>query len=357
MGSLLFESNSPQRVCFLIAVKGPGVSKPNIIFDTDMGNDVDDVLALVLLHSFVQSGDAEICAAIVNKGCRLAPAFTDLINRFCGRKDIEIGWCVNGPTPEEGRFLRPVLEASDGLLPYDPDLKAWPDAVTVLRRRLAAIPDGSGVYVSIGFLTALAGLLASGPDEISPLSGVELAARKLHFVSLMAGNFDPVALHNPEPDNREFNIREDIPACQQVALLCPVPMVFSGFEVGMQIRFPREAVKTGMDWCEFHPLKEACFHYRGLEHDRPLWDLTSLLYAVFPDEGWFDLSESGVVTIQNSGHPVFVPDPGGLHRYLILNPDRVSDMVRVFVRGCTGRFDSRFGPAEPRRRGLVTQTA
>lgn len=318
------------------------MSKPNIIFDTDMGNDVDDALAQVLLHSFAQTGNAEICAVSVNKGNRLAPAFTDLINRFCGRDDIEIGWCANGPTPEEGRFLRPVLKAGDGLLPYDPDQKEWPDAVTVLRRRLAGIPDGSGVYVSIGFLTALAELLKSGPDEVSPLSGIELVSRKLRFVSLMAGNFDPVVLRNPDPDNKEFNVSQDISAAQQVTLLCPVPLIFSGFEVGMQIRFPREAVKSGMDWCDFHPLKEAYALYICLEHDRPLWDLTALLYAVFQDQGWFDLSEPGRVSFRDCGHPDFIPDAGGLHRHLILKPERIPAMIDVFVNGCTRSFNSLF---------------
>ncbi|QHI69790.1 nucleoside hydrolase [Tichowtungia aerotolerans] len=332
------------------------MKKPNIIFDTDMGNDVDDALAQVLLHSFVQDGTAEICAMIVNKGCRPAPAFVDLLNRFCGRDDIEIGWCADGPTPEEGLFLRPVLDAADGALPYDPAKKEWPDAVTVLRRRLAAIPDGTGVYVSIGFLTALAGLLKSGPDEISPLSGVELAARKLRLVSLMAGNFDPVILRNPDPDNKEFNVSQDIPAAQQVTLLCPVPLIFSGFEVGIQIRFPREAVKSGMDWCEFHPLKEAYARYVCLEHDRPLWDLTSLLYAVFPDQDWFDLSEPGRVTFRDCGHPEFIPDISGRHRHLILKPDRIPEMIDIFTSGCTAVFDSLSGGAENRSRDFTVKS-
>lgn len=332
------------------------MSKPNIILDTDMGNDVDDALALVLLHSFVLAGDAGLCAVSVNKGCRLAPAFTDLINRFCGRDDIEIGWCVNGPTPEEGRFLRPVLEAGDGLLPYDPDQKEWPDAVTVLRRRLAAIEDGSGVYVSIGFLTALAGLLESGPDEISPLSGIELVSRKLRFVSLMAGNFDPVVLRNPDPDNKEFNVSQDIPAARKVVGLCPVPLVFSGFEIGMQIRFPREAVKTGMNWCDFHPLKEAYARYICLEHDRPLWDLTALLYAVFPDQDWFDLSAPGRITFEDCGHPRFVSDAAGQHCHLILKPERVPEMIDVFAAGCTAVFDSFSDAAENRNRDFTVES-
>ena len=314
------------------------MSVPNIIFDTDMGNDVDDALAQLLLHSFVQSGDAEFCAEVVNKGNRLAPAFVDMLNRFYGRNDIDVGWCADGPTPEEGRFLRSVLEKGRGLLPYAPDLKEWPDAVSLLRRHLTVIPDQSGVYVSIGFSTILARLLESAPDEYSDLNGIELVARKLNFISIMAGNFDPGVMKNPCPENVEANIRHDISSAARAFRLCPVPMVFSGFEVGSQCCFPREAVKYEMDWCSFHPVKRAYELYNGIEHDRPLWDLTSLLVAVFPDKGYFGLSEPGTVVVQDDGHVLFEPSPDGLHQYLILDPEKIPELVEIFRDRCTQPF-------------------
>jgi len=328
---------------------GEEMNKPNIIFDTDMGNDVDDALALVLLHSFVQDGDASFGVALMNKGNRLAPAFTDLINRFCGRTDVDIGWCSTGPTSgegwgssEEGRYLRPVLEAGKGFLPYDPDRKEWPDAVSQLRSHLASIPDQSGVYVSTGFSTVLARFLESEPDRHSPLTGVELAARKLRFVSLMAGNFTPEVLQNPTPKNAEYNVVTDISSAARAVRLCPVPMVFSGFEVGLELNFSHQVVDDDMNWTDFHPLKMAYNFYCAPGHDRPLWDLTSLLYAVFPDGGYFNLSEPGTVSVTDSGHTTFQPDPAGLHRYLILKEDRVSEILDIFSKGCSRRFDPAF---------------
>jgi len=325
------------------------MSTPNIIFDTDMGNDVDDALALVLLHSFVQEGDANFGVVLVNKGNRLAPAYTDLVNRFCGRTDIMVGWCSDGPTPEEGwcsseegRYLRPVLEEGEGFLPYDPDRKAWPDAVSQLRGHLASIPDQSGVYVSTGFSTILARFLESGPDGHSPLTGVELAARKLRFVSLMAGNFNPEVMQNPTPKNAEYNIVTDISSAARAVKLCPVPMIFSGFEVGIELRFPHQVVQDEMNWTKFHPLRMAYGLCRGMDHDRPLWDLTSLLYAVFPDAGHFDLSEPGTVTVTDSGHTVFNPSAEGLHRHLILKEERSPEIIDIFARGCSRRFNSAF---------------
>ena len=38
-----------------------------VIFDTDMGNDIDDAVALAMLHSFVSRGEAELLAVTVTK--------------------------------------------------------------------------------------------------------------------------------------------------------------------------------------------------------------------------------------------------------------------------------------------------
>lgn len=44
-----------------------------VVFDTDMGNDIDDALALSMLHRFQKEGKAEIAAVLVNKGAPAAP--------------------------------------------------------------------------------------------------------------------------------------------------------------------------------------------------------------------------------------------------------------------------------------------
>ena len=89
--------------------------------------------------------------------------------------------------------------------------------------------------------------------------------------------------------------------------------------------------------------------YRGMDHDRPLWDLTSLLHAVFPDAGYFDLSEPGTVTVADSGHTVFNPNAEGLHRYLILKKERSPEILDIFARGCSRRFESAFETSNARK--------
>ena len=53
------------------------------------------------------------------------------------------------------------------------------EAVPVLRRALAGAEDQSVIISSVGFLTNLAQLLTSPPDQHSPLTGAQLISLKV----------------------------------------------------------------------------------------------------------------------------------------------------------------------------------
>ena len=64
---------------------------PNIIFDTDMGNDVDDALALAMLHAFESRHEAHLVAVTITKDNKWAGPYVDAVNTFYGRPEIPIG--------------------------------------------------------------------------------------------------------------------------------------------------------------------------------------------------------------------------------------------------------------------------
>src|SRR5580704_2265059 len=145
-----------------------------IIFDTDVGNDVDDVLALGMIHALQSRGACNLLAVTVTKDHELAGPFADMVNTFYGRPKIPVGVVRNGATRDEGKFLG---MARDGSL-YPHALKKSadaPDAVVLLRKVLASQPDSSVVIVQVGFATNLARLLDTPADSTSPLTGKELA--------------------------------------------------------------------------------------------------------------------------------------------------------------------------------------
>lgn len=311
----------------------PGISRADnltprpvpLIFDTDIGNDVDDVLALGVIHALESRGECELLAVTLTKDNPLAAAFVDVVNTFYGRGDVPVGVCKSGITPEEGKFLG-LAEKKDGdHLRYPHDLssgKDAPDAVALLRETLAAAPERSVVFVQVGFSTNLANLLASPPDNVSPLTGTELVKKKGRLLSIMAGAFEPIRGRDGKPhDHKEYNVIKDIASAQKLAADWPTPVVCSGYEIGLSLPYPHESIERDYNYVEHHPLAEAYRLYNPPPHNRPTWDLTSVLYAVRPDHGYFGLSKPGHVKIADDGLTTFEPSDGGPHRYLTLTDD------------------------------------
>ncbi len=98
-----------------------------VIFDTDIGNDVDDCLALAILHAFQSRGEARIAAVTITKDNVWAPRLVSAINLFYGRPEIPVGVVHDGKTRDDG-YLKKAIDA--GHYKYKDDAR---DAVTVLR--------------------------------------------------------------------------------------------------------------------------------------------------------------------------------------------------------------------------------
>lgn len=289
------------------AVAADQPRKPvNLIFDTDIGNDVDDVLALGVIHAMQTRGECTLLAVTITKDHPLAAPFVDAVNTFYGRGDIPIGVCRSNVTNDQGKFLGLATKQDDGKPRYPHDLKSGkdaPDAVTVLRQALARAPDQSVVIAQVGFSTNLANLLDSKGDSISPLSGPELVKAKVPFISIMAGEFTG-------KNHREYNVEKDIPAAKKLAAEWPTPIVWSGFEIGLAVATPAVSIQRDYAYVAHHPLAESYILYEPPPHNRPTWDLTSVLYAVRPDRGYFDVSPGGRVTVADTSITTFTPGEG-----------------------------------------------
>lgn len=304
-----------------------------LIFDTDLGNDVDDAMAMALIHALQNRGKCELLAVTLTKDHELAGPFADAINHFYGRVSIAIGVVRDGVTPDEGKFLGLAVEKDDdgNGLRYPRSLESGedaPEAVSLLRKVLAEQPDGSVVIAQVGFSTNLARLLESGPDDSSPLPGRELVAKKVRLLSAMFGAFAPIGGRDRYS---EYNVKEDLDAARSLARDWPTPIVFSGFEIGEAIRYPAVSIEEDFNYVDHHPIPEAYQRYEPTPHERPTWDLTSVLHAVFPDRGYFDLSPPGRVVVEDDAHTVFTPEASGPHRFLIASPEQVARVKEAFV--------------------------
>ena len=217
----------PGLLLLAVVCHGQGGGGPvRVIFDTDMGPDYDDVGTIALLHAFADSGKATILATMASNKYEGVAAVLNLFNTYFRRPDIPIGVPKGNAVSQ-----RDSQHWTDSILAHYPHAvmrnEQAEEAVTLYRKLLSQQPDHSVVIITVGFLTNLAGLLQSGPDAYSTLSGVELVRKKVWELVSMAGKF---------PEGWEFNVMKDAAASQAVFGGWPGPIILSGFEIGVKIK-------------------------------------------------------------------------------------------------------------------------
>ncbi len=277
-----------------------------IIFDTDLGPDYDDVGALAFLHAMADSGKAEILATVAsNKHPLVAPAI-EVINTYFGRPGLPLGSPktegVNAGSNQHwadtivARYPHKVNSTSD-----------TEDAVTVYRKILAGQPSKSVTVVTVGFLTNLANLLKSQPDNISPLNGKDLVEQKVKQFVAMAGKF---------PEGKEFNVHMDSTASEYVIQNWPGEIVFTGFEIGWEIRTGLRLINSDT---KNSPVKDVFrISIPMSEEDkfgRMSWDETAVLIGIYGTEGFFD-TVRGKIIVNPDGSNKWEDNPDGNHIYV-----------------------------------------
>ncbi len=173
--------------------KQDAIEKTRVIFDTDIGADIDDALALAMLYNYMDLGWIDMLAVMSCKDHPYSARYIDVMNIWYGYPDMPIGIVIDGVKHDTSVYTRHVVEMKkDGKPVFVRSLQEGqkpPVAVSLYRKLLSASPDHSVVIIAVGQSTNLARLIDSEPDEYSPLPGLELVSRKVDYLSIMAGNF------------------------------------------------------------------------------------------------------------------------------------------------------------------------
>jgi pyrimidine-specific ribonucleoside hydrolase len=285
--------------CFFLLIQFDFVSaqktKPiPVIFDSDMGPDYDDVGAITLLHAFADSGYVNILGTVASTKYEGVAAVFNVLNTYFKRPDILIG-VPKGKALE----LKDSQHWTDTLLlKYKHKIKRNDEvlsAVDVYRKALASQPDRSVSIITVGFLTNLADLLRSLPDQYSKLSGKELVDKKVKQLVCMAGSF---------PAGNEFNVRMDAAASQYVFNNWPTPVLFSGVEIGMKIRSGLPLINNSS--IQNSPVKDVfriCIPLSAQDSaGRMSWDQTAVLIAVKGYEPWWDIKKGQIVVAEDGSN-------------------------------------------------------
>jgi pyrimidine-specific ribonucleoside hydrolase len=253
----------------------------SLIFDTDIGPDYDDVGAMAVLHALADSGKVKILATTASNQSPYIAGVLDVLNTYFGRPNVPIGVV-------RGRGVHLVASQKwDSLLvaKYPHDLKSNDkarDALSLYREILSKQPDNSVTIVTVGFLTNLADLLISKPDKYSPLNGVDLIRKKVKRLVSMAGKF---------PEGKEFNVDRDPVSSRIVIAGWPTEIIFSGFEIGWDIRTGLPLINNNE--IQNSPVKDAFARAIPMakedERGRMSWDETAVLVAINGYEPYYDL--------------------------------------------------------------------
>ncbi|MCO5949414.1 nucleoside hydrolase [Mucilaginibacter flavidus] len=309
--------------CAINAFSQTKPARVNIIFDSDMGPDYDDVGAITILHALADKGEAKILATIASTKYEGVAGVLNVFNTYFNRPNIPIG------VPKgDAQDLRDFQHWTDTLLAkYPHKIKTnaeAADAVTLYRKILALQPDNSVTIVTVGFLTNLSNLLNTTADGYSSLTGKELVKRKVKLLVSMGGKF---------PSGYEFNIMKDAPASKNVYDNWGTPVIFSGFEIGVKIKAGLPLI--GNASIKNSPVKDVFKLSIPMAKEDSLgrcsWDETAVLIAIKGYGQWYTLHK-GKITVATDGSNGW--DEGGTNQaYIIEKVDYkvVQDIINTLL--------------------------
>jgi hypothetical protein len=272
----------------------------HLLLGTDWGEDCDDAVAVRILARKHKAGEIDLCGIGVN--ARFAESVPALV-AFLEREGVHVPIGIDCDCPE----LKGRITYQKRLAAYRPDVTNADaeDAVRLYRRLMAEAKEPIEI-MEIGFLQVIAGALASGADDISPLTGEELFRAKVSHVWIMGGRWDV-------DGGKEYNFSRDAMACRAAASFvrdCPVPITFLGWEVGA-------TVITGGGLAEGDALHDVLVDY-GNPQGRMSWDPMLVHLAVTGDParaGYTAVCGTATVEPETGVNHFTVGE--GCHRYVV----------------------------------------
>ncbi len=314
---------------------------PHVIFDTDIGNCTDDLLAMQALFDLQAKGECQIDAVVSSAKHKGSQKFLDCAMHYYKADNIPIGF-VEGEKDlyELTPYYTLADETNDDGTPLlegtGVDISERPTGCQVYRETLANLPDKSAVIICVGMATNVGELLDSEPDDISPLTGRELVEQKVKALYLMAGCFEKVErLDRPgEYLDAEYNVLGDIPLAKKVLETWPEDLYLIPLEAGMDFYCIREDVLndyadqpssllylTYSKWAVGEETGDVGPHW---------WDPIAVAYALDPSAtSYFADPIRGRVTVADDGKTTFEETADG--NTIVVKPlkDKQKEMYQL----------------------------
>lgn len=273
------------------------------ILGTDWWDDCDDVVAVRILARAHKEGRINLKAIAINVYNEYSVPSLDGFLQLENVQNIPIGIDREATDFEGNPTYQRDLEK------YATNYHSNEEAEDGIRlyRRIMDESEEKLEIMEIGYLQILANVLKSNPDDISDKSGMELIKEKVSKIWVMAGKWDE---DGGVENNFARNARARV-AAEEFCRLCPVPVTFLGFEVGVDV-----ITADALDKEDFLYLAMCEW---GAGNGRNSWDPMLVELAITGDEAL-----AGYETVRGtarvdkfSGANFFERSESGMHQFVV----------------------------------------
>ena len=275
------------------------------LLGTDWWTDCDDAIALRLLCQAIKKNEIRLEGIAINACMEDSVASLKGFLIAEGVAPIPVGIDLDatdyeGEPPYQHRLAKdyaPTLTNADA-----------EDPVRLYRRLLAASEEKLEI-LEIGFLQVIAAVLKSGPDDLSPKSGIELVRDKVKKFWVMAGKWDA----DGECENNFCSTPRSRVAGKEFCELCPVPVTFLGWEISFNLL---TGGKLRHDDVLYRVLVD-----HGSQGGRHSWDPMLVMLALIGDEkeAGYDTVTGHASVDEATGANHFTRNPDGMHTFVVKN--------------------------------------
>lgn len=284
-------------VAFVLPPLVHGAQRPLVIFDTDMGSDVDDAGALAVLHKLADLRELKIAGVIFSSGKnRYGVGVCDAINTWYGRGDLPLGQYQRDDVGDPNNSYSRQIALATNRFGHNVVDKA-PDLVATYKKLLDGSPERSVTILTVGHPHGLVWLLRD-PE------GADLVRKKVARWVAMGGT--------PEKPGRDWNLGENGTGAYMEELLSKWPTDVYFSPVG-------ETVITGNNKLPAtpanNPVREAYVLWNNaIEKGRSSWDQIAVLYAARPE---LFTVEPGKMSHASGANVVWDPKATGTRHYRV----------------------------------------
>ena len=275
----------------------------SFLLGTDWWTDCDDAVALRIMARAHLAEEIEIKGIGINACMECSVESLDSFLNGEGIYDLPLG--IDLEATDFGR--KPPYQARLAACYTGNRNNANVEDAVRLYRRILAESSKPIELIEIGYLQVVAAVLESGPDDLSPLSGLELFAEKVSKVWVMAGKWD----EEPGMENNFTRNERSRVAGHVFCEKCPVPVTFLGWEVGAD-------VISGGGLPEDDMLHLALWDH-GSGNGRSSWDpMLCLLACVGDDErAGYEIVRGRAKVDPETGANYFRREQNGSHAYVV----------------------------------------